>query len=286
MDDGNVLAREARIEKLTPLTPFFGRVAARIPAAEATGLTFWLLTFAEHGLFIAGNLPCDRQDLIAEAKRFTELFQGLLGRPGAMRSDGCLAEALRDAQMMLQFIERLMNMEVAGELAMGLPPSTLLHMVGETKRFILVATYPDQCIEPLEAGVRRIPLVNLLDAGYFWLDDQAGHAQILQQAVDPVHIRYMEEAHDWEHLMRHLGSEGCGLRKMAEAMPPRMPVAARFTRDAVGATIGKRDFAWDTYQLRNANQLLGTQPALLAYHMARESEHARLVMEALAGACL
>ncbi|MGE5578900.1 MAG: DUF2935 domain-containing protein [Bacillota bacterium] len=282
----DIEAMSPRIERLTPLTPFFGCVTARIPAAEATGLRFWLLTLAEHGIFIAANLPCDRPDLSAEARRLTDLFCGLLERPSPGRGNSVLDEAVRAAQIMLRYKERLLNMVIGGDLIMGLPSSTLLHMIGEAKRFIAIGTSPDRCIEPLMSAIPKSPLVNLLGAEHFWLDDQAGHAQMLQQAVDPVQLRYMEEARSWEELLRHLAHEGRALKKMAKANPPEMPVAARFSRDAVGATIGKRDFAWDTYELRQANQLLGTQPALLAYHMARESEHARLVIEALAGACL
>lgn len=285
---GAVRSLQAQVEKLTPFTPFFGRTAARIPPAEATGLRFWLLTFAEHGLFIAGNLPCDRQNLIAQAKSYSDYFYGLLSTLVAVRADANagVADALQCAQSMLQFVNTLMDMEVAGDLASTLPPSVYLHMDRETRRFILIASQPDRCIEPLGAGVARTPLVNLLDAEHFWLVNASEHSEQIGQAVDPVQLRFMEENHAWEALMRHLGIEAGDLKKMAEAMPPRMPAAALFTRHAVGAIVGDRDFMWDTYELRNANQLLGNQPALLAYHNAREMEHARLVIEALAAVCV
>ncbi len=279
---------DARAEKLTPFTPFYGRMSARIPVAEATGIRFWLITFAEHGLFIAGNLPCSRTDLIREAEGFSDCFYNLLGRLDPRRTEGCLDEAVRGANAMICFLERLVQMEVAGELASTLPPSVYVHMIDETRRFVLIATQP--YVEPLGAEASAVrpegvvsPLVNLLQAEYFWLHDQSDHAIMLQQAVEPAHMRYMEEARAWERVLGHLGAEANVLMKMATANPSCMPAAVEFTRNAVAATTGMRDFSWDTFRLRETSQLLGNQPALLAYHMARESEHARIIMESLAG---
>lgn len=266
---------------LTPYTLFYGGEPARIPAPEAVGLQFWLLTFAEHGLFLEANLPCDRKDLVSEARRFSEAFYAMLGGESRDRN-GSSFEAMRCAESMLRFLEQLMNMAAAGELLAHLPPSVLLHMANETRRFIMIAGHPDKRVEPLGVKEPRLPLIDLLDAEDFWLNDQAEHAQMLQQAVDPVHGRYMDESRAWEELLTRLGKEAGSLRKTAQAMPPKIPAACRFTRNAAGATVGHRDFAWDTYRLRNTGQLLGNQPALLAYHMARESEHARLIIEVLA----
>jgi hypothetical protein len=54
---------------------------------------FWVRIMKEHSLFIQMGLPSTRPDLIAEAKRFYDLFQGL---QNTVESRPTLDPALRD----------------------------------------------------------------------------------------------------------------------------------------------------------------------------------------------
>ncbi len=269
---------------LTPFTPFFGASPAG-QLDRVLGLAFWLITFSEHGTFLAGGLPCDRPELIAEAKGFAARFKDLLERCARGSEGRVMDEAVKEAQRMLCFLNWLVAALLSGDLSANVFVGEAVHMVTETRRFLMIALDPASTPEPGMPGGDRCSMASLLDTVGFWLMDQAAHSGLLQNLIDSLESRYHHENAEWRKLLEKEGLEAQGLHAATLCGLKTMPAAGRLSREATELSVGDRDFTYDTFLHRERNDLLGVAPPLLPYHMARESEHARLVIEKMAAMC-
>lgn len=77
-------------------------------------IRFWVRILKEHALFIQMGIPCNRPDLITEAGRFYDLFQGLQDQVDcrSVMEPALLAEITRAVEALIGFKHALTRLLV------------------------------------------------------------------------------------------------------------------------------------------------------------------------------
>ena len=228
---------------------------------------FWVRILKEHSLFIQMGLPAGRPDLIAEAKRFYDLFQGLQNavesRPAL---DNALLDEIRRAVVALiaykRFLTRLMvQCQLPGS---QLYPLLLAHITREAVHFL---SFLDYCAAGKEG------LVAILEEQSFWLRQMKEHLEFIASLLDASERELLAETQSQRAVFSRLLETARDLESMAEAEPETFGAVIQFTETLVTRVTALRDFKAAAYELAVVCRLLSVVPTpLLLDHVRREAD--------------
>ncbi|MGE5530074.1 MAG: DUF2935 domain-containing protein [Patescibacteria group bacterium] len=244
-----------------------------MPVAGAErDLTFWLRIMMEHAIFIENGLPCQREDLRAQAVQFQVLFRGLLEQAeavgGGVPPAGFLAEVRGAVAAFLAYKRGLIVLALkcqVGGLGGFNYPLLLDHIAREATLFLHV-------LETLEAGPGS-PFMLALSEEAFWLRIMTDHAKFIVSLLDQSERGFIEEAEEFSATFDRLLRQAQDYLSMLQADPDLFPAVSRFTDDVIAQTTGLRDFKRAAHDLLLQCKILSILPPLLADHVAREAEH-------------
>ena len=230
-------------------------------------IRFWVRIMKEHSLFIQMGLPCNRPDLIAEAGRFYDLFQGLQDqvecRPAI--EPALLAEIIRAVEALIAFKHALTRLLVQCELP-GSPlyPLLLAHVTREAVHFLDFL----RCV----AGASDA-LVAILMEQSFWLRQMKEHIEFVISLLDPSERELLAQARASREEFSALLETARDLESMAMAHPEKFNTVVRFTETLVKRVTELRDFKAAAYELALVCCLLSVVPTpLLLDHIRREAD--------------
>lgn len=235
-------------------------------------LQFWLHILQDHAMFIEGNLPFDRPDLIERARAFAMLFGSLQMRAEADSGHCELGQLVLDVRQATEefivFKRQLLALVIQCRLDQGKNHNFALfldHIAREASEFLRFLDVMAAQGEP--------PFVKALREEVFWLRIMKEHAQFIVHLLDPSELGFIEEAHEFHLLFDRLLDQARDLASMLQARPENFPVVTRFTDEVLDATRDLRDFKAAARQLIAECRLLILAPAELADHVMREANH-------------
>ena len=228
---------------------------------------FWVRILKEHALFIQLGLPASRPDLIAEAKRFYDLFAGL---QNAVESrpilDSALLDEIRRAVVaLIAFKRSLIRLMVQCQLpGSQLYPLLLAHITREALHFL---AFLDHCPTGNEG------LVAILQEQSFWLRQMKEHLEFVAGLLDPSERELLAETQSQRAVFSALLETARDLESMAEAEPESFGTVVRFTDTLITRVTALRDFKAAAHELAVLCRLLSVVPTpLLLDHIRREAD--------------
>lgn len=233
---------------------------------------FWLHIMRDHATFIAGNLPCDRPDLIERALAFRALFDSLIVRVGAdtahVEFGPLVADVKETVRDFLAFKHFLLAQVIQCQLDQGKNHNFALfldHISREAREFLHLLDVMMSHLEP--------PFVTALRLEVFWLRIMKEHIEFIKHLLDPSERTFAAKLRSSHKLFEGLLEEARDLASMLQAHPESFPVVARFTDEVIESTQGLRDFKATAYELMKECKLLILAPPELAEHVLEEAEH-------------
>ncbi len=246
-------------------------VSMRVDAARSTAVSevrFWVRILKEHALFIQMGLPSNRPDLIAEARRFYELFGRLQDAVDARPTlDNALLTEIRQAvAALIEFKRHLVRLSVQCELpGSGLYPLLLAHVIREAEHFL--AFLDSGCRVPIPGG-----LLGVMQNESFWLRQMKEHIEFILGLLDPSERELLSEAHAQSAVFSRLLETARDLESMAESSPQKFGTAVQFTETLIARVTALRDFKAAGYELAVLCRLLSITVPLLLDHVRREAD--------------
>lgn len=230
-------------------------------------IRFWVRILKEHALFIQLGLPCNRPDLIAEAGRFYDLFQGLQDQVEcvAVVDQALLAELVRAVEALIAFKHSLLRLMVQCELpGANLYPLLLAHITREAIHFL----------EFLRGiAMASDPLVAILAEQSFWLRQMKEHIEFIIGLLDPSEKELLAQAHATRVEFSNLLETARDLESMALSRPQTFNAVIRFTETLLERVTELRNFKATAYELAVLCRLLSALPTpLLLDHVRREAD--------------
>lgn len=230
-------------------------------------IRFWVRILKEHALFIQLGLPCNRPDLIAEAGRFYDLFQGLQDQVEcvAVVDQALLAELVRAVEALIAFKHSLLRLMVQCELpGANLYPLLLAHITREAIHFL----------EFLRGiAMASDPLVAILAEQSFWLRQMKEHIEFIIGLLDPSEKELLAQAHATRVEFSNLLETARDLESMVLSRPQTFNAVIRFTETLLERVTELRNFKATAYELAVLCRLLSALPTpLLLDHVRREAD--------------
>jgi tRNA(Met) C34 N-acetyltransferase TmcA len=141
---------------------------------------FWLQVLGDHSRFIYDSLSPKETAYIRQAQSMIQEFDALLQQARRnLEADeiASLTTAAQQKTMQLrQFKLTLLRKHLDDELAIGLSPTFLNHMVNELEEYVRILSYLLQGQIP--------PVVHPVHHHLLWLLDAAGHAGAIEDELD------------------------------------------------------------------------------------------------------
>jgi len=259
---------------------------------------FWLRIMKEHALFIRLGLPCDRVDLINEARDLEILFGNLLEiacqftnptSDSIRRFNSRVIDALN---RIITFKTIVLNELITCQLGGANYPLLIDHIRREAIRFRTI-------LIRLQNNIVLLPAQNALQEEIFWLRIMGDHARFIAQLLDPSERRLVSQSQDIAEEFEILRLQAKDLESMEaprtfenwllpeninRPVPPDIgvglpnafvtPRLKRFNTEVIDAVRGIRDFKQTALKLIESCTVLSIIPPLLADHVLREANMA------------
>lgn len=262
--------------------------------------TFWLRIMKEHLLFIRIGLPCEKQELRAEAQRLEGEASCLLEEARRLggSSESTVAEFNRTVIAFVTIVIQFKSRILRALLCCEIPPAGNFPLIMDhiRREAIYFRTALVRLNEQLPVG----PVEMLIQEEVFWLRIMADHSKFIAHLLDPAERRLIDrvmdfskqfdnlrcEAEDFETMLvpqtfenSLLPDAGAPSRRPAvlgKGLPEPYNVGAldRFTGETITATAELRDFKRTARDLVASCRLLSYINPLLADHVLREAERA------------
>ncbi|SET70232.1 protein of unknown function [Natronincola peptidivorans] len=226
---------------------------------------FWLQVLGDHARFIFDNLSPSEMKELEKANHFIFVFDKLLAESHKPLTEKELMvltnQAYRYAHEIRLFKLDLIRQHLTGDIELGLPPTFINHMVNEVEEYLRVLCF---------LMTKQIPTSTAIHNHLIWLLDAAGHAAGIAGDLDMVEKRLIEKS---EVFMEHFEEFYIKAVEMAGYMRTCLedfPALQRFNLQVEGEIFLFKVFLRELEELELTNKLLGTVPALMLDHMARE----------------
>ena len=226
---------------------------------------FWLRIFRDHSQFIMDTLAPGQTSLIAQAQQFYQIFNQLLGR--AQESTGAfLQEAGRAATDFRCYQLNIVNLQLAGQNPINLPPGALNEMLDEIDEYLrLIKVAPG--IAPMNEAAA------LIHQHLLWLPNNAAHAALLRAQLDPGEATFFEVFNRYFKLFSKMASKVMELQGLMRDNPRLVPSLLYTTAESAGLTRDFRGVLQNYRMLRASAPALGISPPLLMDHLEREAAY-------------
>lgn len=260
---------------------------------------FWLRIMKEHALFIRLGLPCDREDLIAEARDLEAVFNQLLDLScnfynptpdNIRRFNSRVIEALN---RIIAFKTTVLNELITCQIGGANYPLLIDHVRRESIRFRTI-------LIRLQNGLKIFPAEEALQEEIFWLRIMGDHAHFIAHLLDPSERGLVLQSQSFADGFERLRLQARDLESMeaprtfenwllpeniifqpiplciGNSLPNSFvtPRLIRFNTEVLNAVKEIRDFKETALKLIEGCKVLSLIPPLLADHVLREAEMA------------
>ncbi|MGE5581048.1 MAG: DUF2935 domain-containing protein [Bacillota bacterium] len=238
----------------------------RVPPCDmARENMFWLRLFRDHSQFLMETLTPGQTGLIAQAQHFYQMFDRLLGQAEEV-SGPFLQEAARVVLEFRSYKLGIVNLQLAGQVPVNLPPGALNEMLDEDDEYLRLLNVIPGALQMSEAAF-------LLHQHLLWLPNNAAHAALTSAQLDPGEASLKEIYNRYSKLFHKLADKVMELKGLMRDNPRMVPSLVYTNAESAGLTQEFRHSLENYRELRATAQVLAISPALLLDHFNREASY-------------
>lgn len=224
---------------------------------------FWLQILGDHARFLLNALsPVETKDA-EQARYWKKAFDDLLAaaRTGHRLID-LNQQAYQAVCQLRAFKLSILERQITGRIAIGLPPTFLNHMVNELDEYLYI-------LIALQAG-KPVPVFEPLHYDLIWLSDAAGHAGALASEFDRVERMLIKRSTAFEKHFNALYLKAVEMAGYMRAKLRDFPAFRRFHREIDYEMRIFMKFLAEIEELELSAEALDVISPLMPDHMARE----------------
>lgn len=226
---------------------------------------FWLQILGDHARFILNELSPVESEEIEGAKYFIGLFDELLEDSRKRLSEkeilALTQRAYEAAGKIRAFKLNLLRQHLTGEIAIGLTPTFINHMVNEVEEYLRILKF---------ALSGKCAPISPVHYHILWLLDGEGHAASIQCSLDETEKELIKKSMEFK-------KDFAGLYRKAEEMAGYLrtnlgsfPAIDKLNMDANLKMRMFMTFLEEIKELRLSKEVLGSIMPLVPDHMLRE----------------
>jgi hypothetical protein len=256
----------------------FCRGIRPFPPLALSEVCFWLRIMRDHSQFIELGLPCDAEELKAEAKCFFNIFTELeerAGRVGCFEDFSRLVEATMTAvHKFLVYKRCVLHLLIECRLCGGcLQPLFVDHLSREANYFL-------KLLAKCRTGEMACRVDAVVSENVFWTRITADHFRFTRDLLDPAERKLAAEAAAFGDKFDQLGLKA---RDVASMLWHYMPTneLIRFEKDIRCEAEAAKQFAAAAEGLVCRCAAASVISPLLAGHICRETDHFLGVLECI-----
>ncbi|TCM90992.1 DUF2935 family protein [Paenibacillus sp. BK033] len=194
---------------------------------------FWLEILDDHSVFVRDFLSPTESHWVALAQQYSERFRYLLGLLAKLPSrnlpidDPAMIEFARVVYPVAEGYYRLegtlQNLRLTNRVNLNATPTYFNGTLNENQEYLRFLSYAQKG-QPFE----ELSLVALL---HLWIEDQLGHAILLNNVLDPVEIPLATKALGLAQAFRNHMAKNQSIAGYLRFSPPGLPFQQRFARE-------------------------------------------------------
>jgi hypothetical protein len=212
------------VKKLNPFTPWEEHY-------------FWVNILLDHAIFIRDYLSPVEESLVKEAKEFISRFSTLRYRleqipaTNQINSPALIEFSKLSAHVSYEYYRfegRLLNLQLNNKILINITPTYFNGTLNENGEYLRILQYYMNGTD-----YPPLPLVDLLD---LWLEDQIGHAALLNRALDGIELILHEKVNTLNKLFSAHMLKNDAIKGYLRFVPPHFPIQIAFARE-VSSTV-------------------------------------------------
>lgn len=218
---------------------------------------FWLKILDDHAHFIHDYLAPEEQQWVTIAAQYINAFSRLRERlaqldqqlPASSEAMITLAREIYPVAFgYFQFEGHLQNLRLRNEVNLNLTPTYLNGTLNENEEYLrLLHSY----VRGEEPPV--LPLTQLLD---LWLEDQAGHALLLANGLDPIQADIIEQATKFAQTFRFYMTKNMQMEGYLRFTQPLFPAQSLFSRQIAETVVAFNNLVFNVVSQYKRDQIL------------------------------
>jgi hypothetical protein len=227
---------------------------------------FWLQILGDHARFMLQTISPEEAQEVQRIHSFLSLYDQLLERSRQELPDGEVMDLNRQAakrtQEFREFKLHLIRRHLTGDLALGLPPTFLNHMVNELDEYVRI-------LNNLLNG-EMPPVFHPVHHHLLWLADAMGHADGIAAYTDMSEKMMIAKAKGFSKHFSDLYAKAVDLAGFLRTGLQEFPALARFNRESELEIMFFMEFLRELEEMELNHTLLGIMSPLMPDHMFRE----------------
>jgi hypothetical protein len=233
---------------------------------------FWVNILLDHAVFVRDYLSPVEVNLVEEAVnfigKFTEVRSRLeqIPRNSHVNSRDLVEFSRLSAQVSYEYYSfegKVLNLQLNNKILINITPSYFNGTLNENSEYLRILQYymNGNDYPPL-------PLVDLLD---LWLEDQLGHAALLNRALDGVELILHEKVNTLSKLFSAHMLKNDAIKGYLRFMPPHFPVQISFAREVSGTVLAFNQLVEHVITLYKEKEVLNATTLRFLEHHFPES---------------
>ncbi|MDQ1002377.1 hypothetical protein QFZ28_002777 [Neobacillus niacini] len=233
---------------------------------------FWVNILLDHSVFVRDYLSPVEVNLVEEAVsfigRFIELRNRLEQVPknSHVNSQALVEFSRLSAQVSYDYYRfegRVLNLQLNNKILINITPTYFNGTLNENGEYLRILQYYMN-----GTNYPPLPLVDLLD---LWLEDQLGHAALLNRALDGVELILHEKVNTLSKLFSAHILKNDAIKGYLRFMPPHFPVQISFAREVSGTVLAFNQLVEHVITLYKGKEVLNATTLRFLEHHFPES---------------
>jgi hypothetical protein len=233
---------------------------------------FWVNILLDHAVFVRDYLSPVEVNLVQEAVsfigRFTELRNQLeqIPKNSHVNSQALVDFSRLSAQVAYDYYRyegKVLNLQLNNKILINITPTYFNGTLNENGEYLRILQYYMNGTD-----YPSLPLVDLLD---LWLEDQLGHASLLNRALDGVELILHEKVNTLSKLFSAHILKNDAIKGYLRFMPPHFPVQISFAREVSGTVLAFNQLVEHVITLYKGKEVLNATTLRFLEHHFPES---------------
>jgi Domain of unknown function (DUF2935) len=233
---------------------------------------FWVNILLDHAIFVRDYLSPIEVNLVDEAVMFIGRFSEVRNRleqipkNSNVNSHSMIEFSKLSAQVSYDYYRfegKVLNLQLNNQVLINITPTYFNGTLNENGECLRILQYYMN-----GADYPPLPLVDLLD---LWLEDQIGHASLLNRGLDGIELILKEKVDTLSKLFSAHMLKNDAIKGYLRFLPPHFPVQIAFAREVTGTVLTFNQLVEHVIKLYKGKEVLNATTLRFLEHHFPES---------------